>query len=317
MNWGPSLWLVVAVALSTFSVLVPLVAALRRAERLDHVLPRSSHTIPTPRGAGMAMLPVAMGTLLLPAIGSSAVGFACAFGVLGAFDDLRNLSAGSRLATQSFLALAAGLVLTDEVFWALVAAAFIVAFVNAFNFMDGIDGISGFHAVVFATVFLALGFAESHRPTVIGGALCLGFAVAFLPWNVPRARVFLGDSGSYLLGSLIALVQVRGAEDGLPATVLLAPGLIYAADTTFTMLRRLCRGENVLVAHREHVYQQLTDAWPSSSHVRTALVVAGFSAAAAAYAWVTRDYGVVWRGVGLTAIAGTYLAMPHLARRTS
>ena len=145
----------------------------------------------------------------------------------------------------------------------------VVGFVNAFNFMDGIDGISALNAVVMV-LWLAMNSYDVDNELSV---LCLVVAAAvvgFAPFNLPRARLFLGDVGSYGLGVALSGCAVLAWAGGVPTTVVLAPFVIYLADTSTTLVRRALRRESVTTAHREHVYQHWsTSASPTQSWHRS------------------------------------------------
>ncbi len=251
-------------------------AVLRLLERraiLDHPNERSSHQTPTPRGAGLALIAVVLvawcavatlaGTLALywPVFAAALVLAAVSWR-----DDLKGLGAGPRLAAQA-AAVAVGMVALPgdgAVFQGLLPgwldtalAGFLwLWFVNLFNFMDGIDGISGAEAVSIGTglclVALAAGWAgEASLYALIVAAAALGF----LPWNWHPARIFLGDVGSVPLGYLIGWLLLGAAAQGLWAAALLLP-LYYLADATLTLIGRITRRERVWQAHRGHYYQR-------------------------------------------------------------
>jgi len=238
---------------------------------LDHPNERSSHTRPTPKGAGLAIVPIVAAAWLWAgwatgnAHAAPAIVGALALGALSWLDDLKGLSPLARLAGQAF-AVAAVLFaapLPGPVFggllphWLDLAAAGLawLWFVNLFNFMDGIDGIAGVE-----TAALGLGTA---LVTVMAGLppayLLYGVAVAcaalgFLRWNWQPARIFLGDVGSVPLGFLLGWLLLALAAAGQWAAALILP-LYYLADATVTLLRRGLRGEPVWRAHRQHFYQ--------------------------------------------------------------
>jgi UDP-N-acetylmuramyl pentapeptide phosphotransferase/UDP-N-acetylglucosamine-1-phosphate transferase len=148
-----------------------------------------------------------------------------------------------------------------------------MGFVNAFNFMDGVNGISGAHAVIGGVAYACFGqWRQDPFPVAMGLAVAAG-ALAFLPWNAVRARVFLGDVGSYALGAALAVLAVIAMIDGLPAEAALGPLALYLADTAWTLQRRVRAGERWTQGHRTHTYQRWCDAgW---THPEVALVTAG------------------------------------------
>jgi UDP-GlcNAc:undecaprenyl-phosphate GlcNAc-1-phosphate transferase len=265
------------------AVTIPL---LRRAAIIDVPGHRSSHTIPTPRGGG---LPIAAGLLLAAGLigGANAAVFAfavAAFGLLGFTEDLRGLTAGWRLIMQAMggtmvaVVLVSGLTGPAAKLVLLVAlcAAWITGFVNAFNFMDGVNGISGAHALIAGVVYAGLGWWRHDGFLVPAGAAVAVGALAFLPWNAGRARVFLGDAGSYVLGAALAILAADAVLAGIPVEAALGPLVLYIADTAWTLLRRIRAGERWLEAHRTHVYQRWCDAgW---SHQRVTVTAAATTA---------------------------------------
>src|SRR6202012_2791780 len=140
-------------------------------------------------------------------------------------------------------------------------------FVNAFNFMDGVNGIAGAHALIGGLSHACVaGWRDDGFGVASGLALAAG-AVAFLPWNAVRARVFLGDVGSYSIGAALAVLAVRLVLLGVPAEAVAGPVALYLADVAWTLQRRIRSGERVLEAHRTHVYQRWCDAGWSHQEV--------------------------------------------------
>ncbi|MTJ83704.1 MAG: glycosyltransferase family 4 protein [Telmatospirillum sp.] len=252
-------------------------AWLQSRQILDRPNERSSHSRPTPRGGGLAVTPVILlawaavaartiaegapgGLSLVIAVGGAGLLFALSW-----IDDRGGLSARLRLGVH-VLAVAAGLAFLPAKdlicqgwlpFWAdrLVALCAWVWFVNLFNFMDGIDGISGVE-----TAAIGIGLAILAAVTGDGTGLPLALAAAaagigFLAWNWHPARIFLGDSGSVPLGYLLGWLLLRAAGQGLWAPALILPAY-YLADATLTLARRAWRREPLLQAHRQHFYQK-------------------------------------------------------------
>jgi UDP-GlcNAc:undecaprenyl-phosphate GlcNAc-1-phosphate transferase len=245
---------------------------------------RSSHLLPTARGGGLAcavgficavvLAPdLAAGTrILLVTVGGG-------MAALGMTDDVRNLGPGFRLSVQTGLAIvgsswALGLPGTPSAALGLFAvggAAWIVSYVNAFNFMDGLNGLAATAALLAGSSFAVLGIARSDLALAAGGAALAGTSAAFLPWNFPRARFFLGDVGSCLFGGSISVLVLLGLRAHLPVEALLAPEAVFIADTGWTLCCRLARGEDWRSAHRGHVYQRLHQCgW---SHLTTTLAL--------------------------------------------
>lgn len=277
---------------------------LRRHAILDHPNARSSHAVPVPRGGGIAVVAVLIAAwialtapefspefriILAGAIGLAAVSWV---------DDLRSLPAGVRLLAQAAAVLPASIWLTGPVFqgWLpgpLDTAATVLLwlwFVNLFNFMDGIDGISGIEAgfVGGGAALIAWLAPEAGLDPVYGLTLAAA-ALGFLAWNWPPARIFLGDVGSVPLGFLLGWLLLKLAESGLWAPAVILP-LYYLADATITLLRRARRGERVWQAHREHFYQKAVQQGRSHATVSTGiglanLLLAGLAVFAIHWPW--------------------------------
>ena len=236
--------------------------ALRR-RLLDHPGERRSHVSPTPRGGGVSIvvaLLAAVAWLWAQPLSPSWLPFFAAGLVLvagvGLVDDHRPLSPWLRLAVHAAaagcLAVASWIELQDP---GMALLAFMAALVltNVWNFMDGIDGIAATQALLVALMVAALAAGP-----VRWLALSLLAAVAgFLPFNVPRARVFLGDVGSGALGFAIAALAIRanGSQQGV-AWLLALPLSAFLLDAGLTLAGRIYRGEPWWRAHVLHAYQR-------------------------------------------------------------
>jgi UDP-N-acetylmuramyl pentapeptide phosphotransferase/UDP-N-acetylglucosamine-1-phosphate transferase len=252
-----------------------LLPQLRRRAILDRPNGRSSHDTPTPRGGGIAVVGIVLLTFLAIFAGQAAewgllaiVGIAAVLAIVSWRDDLAGLSPALRLAVQA-LAVAGGLAVlpgSGVVFqgflprWLdLIASGLLwLWFINLYNFMDGIDGITGVETAcigggIALTAFLFDG-AGVAGATLLGAAIA-GAGVGFLVWNWHKAKIFLGDVGSVPLGFLLGWLLLSLAATTFWATALILP-LYYLADATWTLLRRLSRGEKIWEAHRQHAYQR-------------------------------------------------------------
>lgn len=298
---------------------------LRRRDLWDLPSARSSHRQATLRGGGVAPVAGALiaAALSSPLIGSAGLGpvVAAGFGVAGLLEDVRGVSILRRLALQAVLAgVAVPLVLPAWEFDAVWIGAFllsviwIVSYVNAFNFMDGIDGISVAQVVIAGMTWYSLGTTEDLPSVATGGAIVTGAAMGFAPFNLPRARMFLGDVGSYFFGAWLAVIALLGVTYGVAPEAMLAPLGLYLADTGATLARRFRRGEAWYLPHREHVYQRLAaHGW---SHVQvTALVTivlivcSGLGAVALADSLLLR----ISADAALIVVLVAYLAAPRLS----
>jgi len=305
----------------------PVAIPLLRRAAVDVPNMRSSHTIPTPRGGGAPIAVGLIGAALL-IHGTVAVTFAVAvavFAAVGFADDLGGLPAGRRLLMQGLASLAvAGVLMTRSglppvvmAVGAVVVAVWLIGFVNAFNFMDGVNGISATHALIGGGVYAVLGWWRPDGFLAAAGAAVAAGALAFLPWNAVRARVFLGDAGSYGLGVALAVLAAYSVIRGIPPEAALAPLALYLADTGWTLQRRIRAGEPCFQAHRTHTYQQLCDVgW---SHQRVTLTTAGVTATVCLLGAASlTGHPALRAAADLTAFAllAVYLRLPLLLGRT-
>jgi Fuc2NAc and GlcNAc transferase len=288
----------VATALAAAVASALLTALIRRLALRGSVLDipnaRSSHTAPTPRGGGLAIVLVttaALGILTVRGVVSASLmeallGGGCAVALVGFIDDRRPLPAVIRLGVHFAAALWAlaclgglppmqvgsQLLVTG---WGgyLLGAVGIVWVLNLFNFMDGIDGLAASEALFIALGGAALGTLAGNTPEIASAAVVFaGACLGFLTWNWQPARIFLGDVGSGYLGYVIAVLALADARTHATALwVWLILGAVFFADATVTLVRRRLRGERVADAHRSHAYQWLARRW--DSHRRVALAV--------------------------------------------
>lgn len=259
---------------------------------LDQPSWRSNHSKPTSRLGGLAaMAGAVVGAVISFQLTLSAVvvlGCALALGVVGLLDDNGYVAVRFRLMSQFGIGVIGALSLAFvgtgfSLLWIPVAAFFVAAYVNAFNFMDGVNGISGLNAIVAGLAFTTAGADAGSRPVILLGVTVAASAAGFLLVN-GSGRLFLGDGGSYFIGTLIALTVIVGIADGLNTLLLVAPLLIYFVDTGLTLIRRGLRGENLAQAHSEHIYQRLLGGqW---GHGQSATLTAIASGVCCVAAWV-------------------------------
>jgi len=232
---------------------------------------RHSHTEPTPRGGGAGLV-VALALASLPWFHASAVlpfwllcslpGFTV-LSLMGWWDDKKPLSVQLRLFVQVVVSFYLVLCFQPNgeslgTVPALLAVLYLMWMTNLYNFMDGSNGMAGFQGV-FAGLTLAWLFdgANDYPATVLSLILavaCLGF----LPWNLGRARVFMGDVASGSLGFAIASLLIFGVfsnEISIPVAWLVM--LVFLCDSTLTLVARVLRGEQWYNPHKQHLYQQL------------------------------------------------------------
>jgi len=257
---------------------------------------RSSHVEPTPRGAGLAMLLVLapawmalagqdLGTgqaanLATPLIAGFAI---LLLGGVSWLDDLRGLSPLTRLLAHAAAAIAGTWLLPGSVFgsllpvyiaWPLTVIA-LIWFINLFNFMDGIDAISGVESCIITGGLIAISVVVSNLGQAESLALIiLASSCGYLVWNWPPARIFLGDVGSVPLGFLLGWLLLDLAAEGYWLSALILP-LYYLIDSGLTLGRRVLRGENIAVAHKSHFYQRAIQHGRSHRAVSLAVLIVG------------------------------------------
>jgi len=308
-------WLPGLTALLITAGSAPLVRrVLLRRRLLDVPNARSSHSAPVARGGGIACA-LGMATAAVTAqVAGGAVrwdvlGAGLALGLVGFADDRYRLSALPRLGAQVLVGAVLGWSL-GGVGGAMAGALLMAVVVNVVNFMDGINGITALTVAVAGLTAVYAGGRYDSPELAILGALTAGSALGFLPWNAPRATLFLGDVGSYLFGALLAGTLMIGVTEGAPVPLLAAPLALYLLDAGVALLRRAARREHLAVAHREHIYQRLVDTF-TVPHLAVALAMAVLSAVVVA-AWAA---DVMWFGVLVTlVVGGLYLGSVGLLR---
>jgi len=244
---------------------------------IDVPNPRSSHTLPTPRGGGMAIVVVflvSLGALFaldrLTATQSWALFGAGAWvAVVGFLDDHRHIPAGWRLLAH-FIGAGWGLYWLGgfpplplfgqavDLGWIghIFGLFYLVWLLNLYNFMDGIDGIAGIEAITTCLGGVLLFLLFGNESVWLEPALLAAAVAGFLIWNFPPAKIFMGDAGSGFLGIILGLISIQAAwlNPNLFWSWLCLLG-VFIVDATLTLLQRFRRGEKLHEAHRSHAYQ--------------------------------------------------------------
>ncbi|MDQ0735434.1 MraY family glycosyltransferase [Arthrobacter agilis] len=328
---SPLLALVGIVALG-LSLALPVVVKplLKRLGVIDIPNDRSSHSTTVIRGMGVAVAVAILVALVLSlATGLVSVDrsliaiilcMVAAAATLGWIEDFRGLSIRVRASAQLLVGAVGTVALATTIddssyWWVPVGAIAVATYINAANFMDGINGISGMHGVVVGLFYSAAGVLSDQLWLTVAGLVLAAAFAGFLPWNLGRGFVFLGDVGSYLLGATIAAIAVTGLLAGVYLEYLLSPVLIYLADTFTTLVRRARRGEPLYIAHRQHVYQRLTDT--GLGHVQVSLLVTVLSALTGAAGFVSATAAAplaVSASLFAAAVVALYLYSPRIFR---
>ncbi len=250
---------------------------------------RSSHTQPTPRGGGI-------GFVLAFAVTSAITTFTqtpdpqllpmwltlIPLALVGVLDDLWGMPASLRYLVQLTTATIAtfsfgifpqpwltSLGVPGQVVATLLTIIGFTAIVNFFNFMDGLDGlVAGCTAVQLS--FLALFF---NQPILW---LLVAALVGFLWWNWSPAKIFMGDTGSTVLGASVAISIMSNADHTSQAWAALAITLPLTGDASYTLVRRLLQHKNIFQAHREHIFQRLHQGGWSHDQVAFAYIFMTF-----------------------------------------
>jgi UDP-N-acetylmuramyl pentapeptide phosphotransferase/UDP-N-acetylglucosamine-1-phosphate transferase len=330
-----------------FVLLVPVVASLvvtlavlalaRAGKHYDVPNERSSHAVPTPKSGGVGIV---FGFMIVECLSHAmerfgpydeswdrwqglAVGALLACGI-GLLDDVRGLS--PRIKLGLFLipaALAAvparaivvhgvpyvGEIDLGRLSWPLTLF-WLMCYPQAFNFMDGLNGIAGLTAIVSAAGFALAAFGDHGDVWFASAALALA-TIGFLPCNFPKARIFMGDAGSLPVGLVLASLALQSDASGtmpFPASVLLLGPFLF--DVAFTLARRASQGKRLGEAHKEHLYQRLSRVW--NSHAKVSLLYAGFAVVTGSLALIYRDLDDLGRLLSLALPCAAMLVFAAL-----
>jgi UDP-N-acetylmuramyl pentapeptide phosphotransferase/UDP-N-acetylglucosamine-1-phosphate transferase len=294
--------LLAGAALLSASITAAWIALARRRNVMDAPGQRRLHDIPTPRGGGIGMAAVIL-TAALAGVQAGVAPPAIAWGLglaaaIGLMDDLLPVRSWMKLLWQVASALAIAWVLP---FPGLAPAAGVAAsmlctlvLLNFWNFMDGSNGLVAVQTMVVAAAFAWL----SGSPFITTlAAVAVAACAGFLPFNLPRARVFMGDTGSHVLGATVAVLVLtslrRGDAGPGQVAVLLSAFLV---DAGLTLAKRIAQGRRFWEAHREHLYQVAVRR--GHSHLRVCLAYAAW---AILCAWLALGWGARGAVEGATA----------------
>lgn len=289
-----------AAFLTAVGINAMLLSRVDRGIALDQPGRRRLHRTPTPRGGGLGivaavvlfglapflpieprpLVPILVGTMLLawigwrddrvgvPVVWRLVVHVTAASLIVGA---LAPELPGLDFDAPWWAVLTVGALLSVALAWSI----------NLHNFMDGIDGLLAWQAV-FVAGFLALLPSAGLDPVLLIPAVVTATAsLGFLPFNFPKARIFMGDAGSTVLGLMLALVLLVAVRHGhLPAPAAVVLPMLFVVDSTLTLLSRMARRRRWYDAHREHLYQWLARATGSHVAVSTGFLVANLTVVA-------------------------------------
>lgn len=325
-------WAILVIGIAVLSIAYVVSRAFaQRGVLPDRPNGRSSHIEVTPRSGGMAIIAAWMigmflvvsiapstGLILFPLIFITLFVF-----IVGLVDDKYSLPAWLKLVAQIVAAIAfigflgaldrgpAPFLGAMELgaFGPFLTALWIVGFMNAYNFMDGVNGLASVcGGFALAALSAAAAFSGAASVAVASGYLALAL-FGFLPVNFPSGRIFMGDNGSQSVGFLVsalavlAAMETDGRVSALFVPIALAPFLF---DVIFTLTHRAFRGCNIAAAHREHLYQLLArSGW---SHVRIAAAYFAATAATAAVAFLALQLPPAWQFAPLLGLALVFLS---------
>jgi UDP-N-acetylmuramyl pentapeptide phosphotransferase/UDP-N-acetylglucosamine-1-phosphate transferase len=298
---------------------------------LDRPNERSSHLHPTPRGGGIVVVTVLVTAFWAIQIGTGAplwrvavlTGAIAVLAAVSWLDDRRGAGMGLRLAAQLFAVVAGLFAIGIEPLAArLGVPAWLLGiplalawmwFVNLYNFMDGIDGITGVETACIGVGLVALAVVTlgSVAGQALAGLALAGAAIGFLVWNWHPARIFLGDVGSVPLGYIVGGLLIQAMVAGNWAAALILP-LYYLADATIILFARALSGQKPWEAHKSHFYQRAHQGGLSHGQVSLCIgmlnIVLIALAAAAGLGWS-------WLALALAAAAVALLLAYFGARR--
>jgi UDP-GlcNAc:undecaprenyl-phosphate GlcNAc-1-phosphate transferase len=290
----------------------------RHIKALDVPNERSSHTKVTPRGGGIAIVvSFLVGISLIHLIGNKTpiytpyfLGFlfsSFVIATLSFYDDFHVVSFRVKLGGQIIsiiVGLYTGIVIdivhlpffgevNVGVFAYPLTFIWVLGLTNAYNFIDGLDGLAASTAVIAAGFFAYITFQQGSHFIYLASLTLAAASLGFLIFNWSPARIFMGDVGSTFLGLVFAVMAVIAARyDHSHTSLFVVPLLLFhfIFDTVFTFFRRLLAGEHVFTAHRSHLYQLLNRI--GYSHKRVASIYSAMAVCQGVTAvWMVKSLG--------------------------
>lgn len=303
--------------------LTPMVGELaRRMGVMDEPEARKIHAFPTPRLGGMALffgiiVPALFFLSEDPANRGILLGSALVV-VIGALDDFRDTSPvfkfGGQLLAALILIYYGVLVETLSIpfvgilalGWAAIPVSllWVIAIMNIVNFIDGMDGLAAGVCAISSLTFAVIAISLGRFDMGILAALVAGSTVGFLRHNFHPASIFMGDSGSLLLGYLLAAISLQGFLKGVATVALLIPLLVLGIpifDTGFAILRRIKNRRPIYLADRGHIHHRFANL--GYSHRKTVMVIYSWSALMSLVALCMR-FAPIWLTGAVAAVAG-------------
>lgn len=302
---------------------------------LDHPNHRSSHTIPTPRGGGIIfwllwlfvlviggyfqLWPMHIVWIFLPG--------ALLIGLVGYLDDHFNLRRRWRLLAQFIAATIAmltlgvlshinlGIIILHLGWGEILLAIFAVIWsINLFNFMDGMDGMASLEALfIFGIGGLLLWLAQGKDLAILSWVVAASVA-GFFMWNMPRAKIFMGDAGSTFLGFLVPVFALAGEKlYGVPALSWLILYSVFCFDASVTLVRRILAGHQWYKPHRLHAFQRLhISGWTHADVLRGLFVLNLFISTGVILAYIQPRLLIVWLGISVITLVIVYYLIERM-----
>lgn len=287
-----------AIYISVFILSLLLTVFLKRYSEKHNLIDvpnnRSSHIIPTPRGGGLSIVIVFLLSLLVllflldyknNKIIVSILSGGTLVAIIGFLDDHHHVPVKWRFSTHLLASIMALFFLSNmpsipffeyeielSIFGILFYSIVLVWLLNLYNFMDGIDGIAGIEAI---TVLLGAAIILYLQGSIDSIILILAACVAgFLVWNWPPAKIFMGDACSGFLGFAIGLIAISTSSSeqfNINLWCWLILLAVFVVDATYTLIRRITKGDKWYEAHRSHTYQILARKY--NSHKKVTILV--------------------------------------------
>jgi UDP-N-acetylmuramyl pentapeptide phosphotransferase/UDP-N-acetylglucosamine-1-phosphate transferase len=285
----------------------------------DIPVERSSHTIPTPRGGGIALviswyIGIIYEHLFWNSMPSNLF-YSFLSGliivIIGLIDDIWSVNPKIKIIFQVIASLLAlyflgglqkldmgFLIFENKYILSLIALIGIVWAINLFNFSDGIDGYLGSEV---AFISIAIGILYTNSMVLLLGSVTLGFLV----WNWQKAKIFIGDVGSTLLGFNVAIFAIYYQNSNKTSILIwIMLSSVFWFDATLTLFRRFRNKENLSVAHRKHAYQRITQA--GFSHQKTVIYSILINIIIFFFAWLSIEFSEYILGFLLMVILMLY-----------
>tara|TARA_A100001388_G_C28761388_1_gene498033 strand:- start:75 stop:1013 length:939 start_codon:yes stop_codon:yes gene_type:complete len=259
------------------TVLIFLIYPFLKRYFLDYPVPRSSHSIPTPKGGGIVFALIGIISSLF--FKNNLIIICLPLAIIGLFDDKYNLQRRIRFLAQFIISI---LILKESslflvvvnlfngsnlliILFAIIAILGIIAFINFTNFLDGLDGLlCGCMIIAFSVQSYFI--SPSLLPLI--GAL-----IAFLPWNWSPAKLFMGDSGSLFLGATFIAYALNAytLEHFFGLILIVTP---LWSDAFFCVIRRFINKQNIFTPHKLHLFQRLNQSGLSHTKVSSIYIFA-------------------------------------------